>query len=72
MWRSLLLGKLAVSIAASLAASVYCLWLARGANITFTQSAQWAGIGLFFGFVGLLQMTAVFFLSKRKKRLSNR
>jgi protein-S-isoprenylcysteine O-methyltransferase Ste14 len=67
MWRAILLGKLAVSILASLVVGGVCAlrpW--RTEDLTWSQSAQWVGIGSFFLLLGLLQIGVIFLLTRKK------
>jgi hypothetical protein len=67
MWRALLLGKLSVSILASLVVGGICIarpW--RVEELTFRQSAQWIGIGSFFVLLGILQIAVVYLLTRKK------
>lgn len=67
MWRAILLGKLSVSILASLVVGGICIsrpW--RVAELTLSQSAQWIGVGSFFLLLGILQIVVVFLLTRKK------
>lgn len=67
MWRALLLGKLTVSILATLVVGAACItrpW--RVETLTFSQSAQWIGIGSFFFLLAMLQITVIFLLTRKK------
>ena len=67
MWRALLLGKLSISILASLVVGGICFarpW--RVEELTYGQSAQWIGIGSFFFLLGLLQIAVIFLLTRKK------
>ena len=70
MWRSLLLGKLAISIVLTLALSGYSFYRVGGdsANsMTTSEYASWLGVGCFFLVLGLIQigMIAVMFRKRR-------
>ncbi len=70
MWRSILLGKLSISIVLSLALSGYSLYHVSGssaATMTTSEYSGWIGVGAFFFLLGFLQlgMLAVMFRKRR-------
>jgi hypothetical protein len=70
MWRTLLLGKLGISILASLLIGGTCLTQPWRGEYTLTQTTQWFGAGIFFGVLGIIQLLVVYLLL-RKKRFSS-
>ena len=67
MWRTILLGKMAISILASIAVGVVCIMHGQDAEFTLSQSAKWIGIGTFFCLLAIVQVAVVYFLSRKKK-----
>lgn len=67
MWRTILLGKMAISILASIAVGVVCIMHSQNAEFTFGQAAKWIGIGTFFCLLAIVQVAVVFLLSRKKQ-----
>ena len=67
MWQKVLLGKLAISIVASLAAGGICIYQPwSDQETTWAESAQWVGIGVFFLLLGTLQLGVIGLLLRRR------
>ena len=67
MWRSIVLGKLIISIIASVIVGVICFSLSRGADKTVAQSGQWLLLSLFFFGLAICFSVVIFLLFYRKK-----
>ena len=67
MWRSILLGKLTVSILASFIVGGFCIMQPRNVDLSVMESARWTGLGVFFLVLGVAQVVVVFLLFKKKK-----
>ena len=67
MFRSLLLGKLAISVVLSLLMGGYGIYLSRGSDLTTTEYASWLGLGIFFLVLGAAQMVMVFLMLRKRK-----
>jgi undecaprenyl pyrophosphate phosphatase UppP len=67
MLRSLLLGKLAISIIASFIVGWICITRPSKVELEFAESAQWTGLGIFFMVLGLAQIVVIYFLTKKKR-----
>lgn len=68
MWRTILLGKLAVSILASVFVGGYCIQHARTENFDMVESLQWWAIGIFFLLLAVVQVGVVVLLNRKPKR----
>ncbi|MEL7496102.1 MAG: hypothetical protein AAFN77_00725 [Planctomycetota bacterium] len=68
MWRTLLLGKLAISIIASLVVGYYCFSYGGDGTFTVSESMRWKGIGAFFSLLALAQIGVVFLLNRKQRR----
>ncbi len=68
MFRSIVLGKLAISIIASLIVSGICFRISRGAEKTVTEAGQWMLLSLFFFGLAVCFGATIFLLHWRKKR----
>lgn len=68
LWRTIVLGKLALSIIGSVVVAVVCFRLASKNAETLTQSIQWYCLSGFFALLGLSFCGAIY-LMFRKKRL---
>lgn len=67
MWRSILLGKMSVSILASFIVGWICITHPSRHEFSIGESARWIGAGLFFLFLGFAQIVVIYLLMKRKK-----
>ncbi|QEG24369.1 hypothetical protein [Mariniblastus fucicola] len=67
MWRSLLLGKLAISIAVSLLVGGFCIWSLRKPDLATTEYSSWLGIGIFFLALAAVQVAMVAMMFRKKK-----
>ncbi|MDG1872652.1 MAG: hypothetical protein P8J27_01980 [Mariniblastus sp.] len=72
MWRTILLGKLSLSILASLVVGVACVSQPWRHEYALLGKAQWIGVGSFFLVLALVQIGAIFVLfhkgQSRKKK----
>jgi hypothetical protein len=69
MWRTILLGKLGVSIVASLVVGGVCISQPWRKSYTFLQSSSWVGVGAFFFLLALAQITAIYFMTRKPRHL---
>ena len=67
MWRTILLGKMSVSILASFVVGGICITQPSRAELGIAASARWTGLGIFFLTLGVAQIAVIYFLMKRKK-----
>lgn len=67
MWRTILLSKLGISILASLLIGGVCLTQPWRGVYTLTQTTQWIGVGVFFVVLGIIQVTVVYLLFRKKQ-----
>ena len=67
MWRSLLLGKLALSIVVSLLVGGYGIWCSRQPDLSSTEYSSWLGVGVFFLLLGVAQIVMVPMMFRKKK-----
>ncbi len=65
MFRNILLGKLGVSILASLAVGGFCVSQPWRQQYTLIESGSWIGVGLFFLVLAVAQVAAVYLMTKR-------
>jgi len=56
MWRAILLGKLAISIVATLVVGGLCASRPWRVEMPILESARWIGIGAFFLLLAVLQV----------------
>ena len=68
MWRSVLLGKLAISISATLIVGGLCASRPWRVEMPMFESARWIGIGVFFILLAVLQVAVIYFLKPPAKR----
>jgi len=68
MWRAILLGKLAISIVATLIVGGVCASRPWRVELTTTETTQWIGIGAFFILLSFGQVAAIYFLTRPMKR----
>jgi phosphotransferase system glucose/maltose/N-acetylglucosamine-specific IIC component len=68
MWRSILLGKLLISIIASLIVCGICFRISRGAERTVAESGQWMLLSVFFLGLSVCFAIVIGLLFYRKKR----
>ena len=66
MWRTILLGKLGVSIAASIGVGILCL-RQQPQDAGWMEIWQWRGLGVFFLVLAVAQVAAIYFMLRRKK-----
>ncbi|MFT5300372.1 MAG: hypothetical protein ACI87E_000254 [Mariniblastus sp.] len=66
MWRTLLLGKLTISILASLAVGGLCLAHPYQTELGFAAATRWTGLGVFFLLLSVAQVLAVVLLFRKK------
>ena len=67
MWRTILLGKLGISILASLIVGFVCVSQPWRAEYTIGQASSWIGVGIFFLVLSICQILAVYLMTKRPK-----
>ena len=67
MWRSLLLGKLAISIVVSLLVAGYAIWSSQKPDLSTSEYSSWMGVGIFFLVLGLIQLVMVPLMFRKKK-----
>lgn len=67
MWRTILLGKMSISILASLVVGGICFMYPARNELGIAESAQWRGLGVFFLLLGIGQIAAIYFMMRRKK-----
>jgi len=68
MWRTILLGKLAISIIATFVVGAACASHPWRVELTTVETMQWIGIGAFFILLGLLQIATIYLLMRTSKR----
>ncbi len=66
MLRKFLLGKMSVSILASLLVGAICLSQPCRNSYEFPESARWIGIGIFFLLLGLVLIVAMVLMLWRR------
>ncbi len=68
MWRSLLLGKLAISIAISLLVGGYSVWHSqKTADLSNSEYYSWFGVGVFFLVLAVVQILMIGVMFRKKK-----
>lgn len=67
MWRSLLLGKLAISIVVSLLVGGFCMWSLQKPEMGRGEFTSWLGVGIFFLVLGVVQLAMVAVMFRKKK-----
>jgi len=67
MWRSLLLGKLAISIGVSLLVGGYCMWSLQNPDLGRSEYFSWLGVGVFFLLLAVVQVAMVAIMFRKKK-----
>jgi len=67
MWRSLLLGKLAISICVSLLVGGYCIWSLQQPALARSEYFSWLGVGVFFLALAVVQIAMVAVMFRKKK-----
>lgn len=67
MWRTILLGKLSISILASFAVGGVCLTQPWRNDYTLIESTRWIGVGVFFILLAIAQIVVTIILTKKKK-----
>jgi len=66
MWRTLLTGKLTISIAASCIIGYLCLMHPAKHEIAALEAVRWYALGGFFLVLAIAQVTAIVLLTKRR------
>ena len=67
MWRSLLLGKLAISIAVSLLVGGYSIWSLQNRDYSEGEYTSWLSVGVFFLVLATVQIVMIVFMFRKKK-----
>lgn len=67
MWRSLLLGKLAISIVVSLLIGGFCIWSLQKPDLGRGEYFSWLGVGIFFSILAVAQIAMVAMMFRKKK-----
>ena len=67
MWRSLLLGKLALSVVISLLVGGYGIWASRNPDLSSSESSNWLGLGIFFLVLATFQVAMALLMFRKKK-----
>lgn len=67
MWRTILLGKLSLSIFASLVVGVICVSLPWREERDLLEDFRWIGLGVFFFVLAVMQVVAILMLFKKAK-----
>lgn len=67
MWRSLLLGKLAISISVSLLIGGYSLYRIQGSDLSSSEFYSWLAVGIFFLVLAFVQIGLGAMLFRKKK-----
>ena len=67
MWRAILLGKLSISILASLIVGAVCISQPSRDETGVIDTWKWIGLGVFFFLLALGQIASIYFMTKRKK-----
>lgn len=67
MFRSLLLGKLAISISVSLLIGGYGIWQLQQAQIEGSEYFSWLGVAVFFLALAIVQAVMIVFMFRKKK-----
>lgn len=67
MWRSLLLGKLAISIVVSLLVGGFCIWSLQKPDMGRAEYSSWLGVGIFFLVLATVQIAMVAMMFRKKK-----
>ena len=68
MWRSIVLGKLVISIVASIVIGVICFGLSRDPGGGMVESGQWLLLSIFFFALAISFAAVIFLLFYRKKK----
>jgi hypothetical protein len=67
MWRSLLLGKLAISIVVSLLIGGYSIWNLQQPDFPSDEYYSWLSVGVFFLILAAVQLLMVAVMFRKKK-----
>jgi len=67
MWRSLLLGKLAISIVVSLLVGGFSFWRLQNPDIPRGEYISWLSVGIFFLVLAVVQIVMIAFMFRKKK-----
>jgi hypothetical protein len=67
MWRTILLGKLSISILASLVVGGVCLTQPWRHEYTIFESSSWIAVGVFFLLLAVAQIAVTYLLTKKPK-----
>jgi len=65
MWRTILLGKLSISIFASLAVGGVCVTQPWRHEYTVFESTGWIAVGVFFLLLAVAQIAVTYMLTKK-------
>ncbi|MFK7769386.1 MAG: hypothetical protein AB8B55_19340 [Mariniblastus sp.] len=65
MWRTILLGKLSISILASLIVGWICIGQPWQNEFGLLESSKWIALGVFFFLLGIGQIATIYFLMKK-------
>jgi hypothetical protein len=68
MFRSIVLGKLIISIVASLIVGGICFNISRGSEKTVAEAGRWMLLSLFFFGLAICLAATIFLLHWRKKK----
>jgi hypothetical protein len=66
MWRTILLGKLSISILASAIVGAICVTQPGRGEYSAGQISQWIGLGVFFILLSIVQVVVIYFLFRKK------
>jgi heme/copper-type cytochrome/quinol oxidase subunit 2 len=67
MWRSLLLGKLAISIVVSLLIGGYSIWRLQQPDFPSEEYYSWLSVGVFFLVLAAVQLVMIAVMFRKKK-----
>lgn len=67
MWRSFLIGKLAISIVVSLLVGGYGVWRTQSPDLSTSEFSSWLGLGVFFLLLGAVQIALAVMMFRKKK-----
>ena len=65
MFRTILLGKLGVSILASMVVGGFCVTQPWRNEYTMIESGSWIGVGVFFFVLAIAQIAAIYLMTRR-------
>jgi hypothetical protein len=67
MWRSLLLGKISISVAISSIIGAYGFWQLSTGKIPEEEYSSWLGVACFFSALAAVQLVLVVLMFRKKK-----